>query len=113
MLYHQQKTDFNAKGYQNMREDIRNAYAELEDIGWNQVVSDEDVGGGESANSEEAPRYMAALANAERRNMRERDPGRQKEEACREQASLCGQPPKTCQQQQGQDRQRRRIRQIR
>eukprot|EP00972_Heterocapsa_arctica_P053078 7817109-Heterocapsa_arctica.AAC.1 len=36
MLDHQQKTDFNAKGYQKMREDIRNAYTELEAIGWNQ-----------------------------------------------------------------------------
>eukprot|EP00972_Heterocapsa_arctica_P015661 2306421-Heterocapsa_arctica.AAC.1 len=36
MLYHQQKTDQNAKGYQKMKENIRNAYAELEEIGWNQ-----------------------------------------------------------------------------
>eukprot|EP00972_Heterocapsa_arctica_P091132 13447591-Heterocapsa_arctica.AAC.1 len=32
MLYHQEQTDINAKGYQNMRDDIRIAYAELEEI---------------------------------------------------------------------------------
>eukprot|EP00972_Heterocapsa_arctica_P016751 2472101-Heterocapsa_arctica.AAC.1 len=68
MLYHQQKTDHNAKEYQKRREELRNLYSELEEIGWNQVVSDEDLGDGESANSEGAPDYMAAIANAERRS---------------------------------------------
>eukprot|EP00972_Heterocapsa_arctica_P094317 13908416-Heterocapsa_arctica.AAC.1 len=36
MLHHQEKTDLNAKGYQKMKDDIRIAYAELEEIGWNQ-----------------------------------------------------------------------------
>eukprot|EP00972_Heterocapsa_arctica_P021815 3207278-Heterocapsa_arctica.AAC.1 len=62
MLYHQEKTDFNAKGYQKMRDDIPIACAELEEIGWNQVVSDQE-GDGESVNSEDAPGYMAAIAN--------------------------------------------------
>eukprot|EP00972_Heterocapsa_arctica_P081870 12065463-Heterocapsa_arctica.AAC.1 len=48
MLYHQQKTDYNTKEYHNKRLDIRNLYTELEDIGWNQVVSDEDLEEGES-----------------------------------------------------------------
>ncbi len=56
-----------------MREYIRNGCAELEEIGWNQVLSDEEMGDGESASSEEAPDYMAAIANAERRNMRARE----------------------------------------
>eukprot|EP00972_Heterocapsa_arctica_P072424 10696409-Heterocapsa_arctica.AAC.1 len=72
MIYHQQRAGQNAKEYQKRREDIRNLYSELEEIGWNQVVSDEEVGDGESANSEEAPDYMAAFANAERRNERAR-----------------------------------------
>eukprot|EP00972_Heterocapsa_arctica_P110088 16210181-Heterocapsa_arctica.AAC.1 len=56
-----------------MRDDIRIAYAELEEIGWNQVVSDQEEGDGEPVNSEDAPGYMAAIANPERRNMRARE----------------------------------------
>eukprot|EP00972_Heterocapsa_arctica_P009458 1392146-Heterocapsa_arctica.AAC.1 len=48
MLYHQQKTDQNAKFCQKMKEEIRNTNSELEEIGWNQVVSDEDLEDGES-----------------------------------------------------------------
>eukprot|EP00972_Heterocapsa_arctica_P041829 6167186-Heterocapsa_arctica.AAC.1 len=40
------KTDLNAKGYQKMRDDIRIAYAELEEIGWNQVISDQEEADG-------------------------------------------------------------------
>eukprot|EP00972_Heterocapsa_arctica_P049087 7227275-Heterocapsa_arctica.AAC.1 len=67
MIYHQQKSALNATQYQKRKEDIIILYQELEDIWWNQVVSDEEFGEGESANSEEAPDYMAAIANAERR----------------------------------------------
>jgi hypothetical protein len=73
MLYHQQKADYNTREYQKKRLEIRNLYTELEDIGWNQVVSDEDLEDGESVNSDEAPDYMAAIANAERRADRARE----------------------------------------
>eukprot|EP00972_Heterocapsa_arctica_P116288 16452345-Heterocapsa_arctica.AAC.2 len=73
MLYHQQKADYNTREYQKKRLEIRNLYTELEDIGWTQVVSDEDLEDGDSVNSDEAPDYMAAIANAERRADRARE----------------------------------------
>eukprot|EP00972_Heterocapsa_arctica_P069664 10294299-Heterocapsa_arctica.AAC.1 len=72
MIYHQQKTDLNASQYQKRRKEIRNLYQDLEEIGWNQVVSDEEHDE-DSANSEEALDDMAAIANAERRGDRARE----------------------------------------
>eukprot|EP00972_Heterocapsa_arctica_P091042 13432902-Heterocapsa_arctica.AAC.1 len=54
MLYHQERTDFMVKNYQKMKQEIRAAYAELEEIGWTQVISDQEEGP-YSENSEEAP----------------------------------------------------------
>eukprot|EP00972_Heterocapsa_arctica_P100604 14834600-Heterocapsa_arctica.AAC.1 len=48
MLYHQQKTDYNTREYHKKRLEIMNLYTELEEVGWNQVVSDEDLEDGES-----------------------------------------------------------------
>eukprot|EP00972_Heterocapsa_arctica_P017456 2578999-Heterocapsa_arctica.AAC.1 len=56
-----------------MREDLRLAYEELEEIGWTQVISDAKEDGEESANSEEVPGFMPAIAAGERRQMRARE----------------------------------------
>eukprot|EP00972_Heterocapsa_arctica_P001965 282493-Heterocapsa_arctica.AAC.1 len=77
MLYHQEKTYFNTKGYHNMRESIRMAYEELEEIGWTQVISDQEEEGEESANSEEAPGFIAAITNLEDNRERGRHPKRE------------------------------------
>eukprot|EP00972_Heterocapsa_arctica_P067522 9965550-Heterocapsa_arctica.AAC.1 len=63
MVYHQQKADFNTREYQKKKLEIRTIYTELEDLGWNQVVSD-DGEDGESVSSDDAAAYMAANANA-------------------------------------------------
>jgi hypothetical protein len=60
MLYHQDKTEYNAKEYQKQRLEIRNLYAELEEIGWNQVLSEDELEGEGSVDSDEASAYMAA-----------------------------------------------------
>jgi hypothetical protein len=60
MLYHQDKTDHNAREYQKQRLEIRNLYAELEEIGWNQVLSEEDLEGDGSVDSDDATAYMSA-----------------------------------------------------
>eukprot|EP00972_Heterocapsa_arctica_P048989 7215819-Heterocapsa_arctica.AAC.1 len=61
-----------AKNYQKMREEIRAAYVELEEIGWTQVLSDQEEGP-DSENSEEAPGFIEAIANAERGHQRTRE----------------------------------------
>eukprot|EP00972_Heterocapsa_arctica_P060478 8921262-Heterocapsa_arctica.AAC.1 len=63
MPYHQQKTEYNTREYQKRKLEIRNLYAELEEVGWNQVLSDEDGEDQESVSSGEAEIYMAAMAN--------------------------------------------------
>jgi hypothetical protein len=73
MIYHQQKTDYNAKEYQKRRLEIRNLYAELEEIGWNQVLSEEEVDDDGSVDSDEAAAYMSANVNASRRADRARE----------------------------------------
>ena len=40
----------------------------MEEIGWNQLVSDEEAGYGGAENSDDAPDPLVAIANAERRN---------------------------------------------
>jgi hypothetical protein len=52
--------------------EIRTIYTELEEIGWNQVVSD-DGEDGDSVSSDDAEAYMAANANAARRADRARE----------------------------------------
>jgi hypothetical protein len=73
MIYHQQKTDYNAKEYQKRRSEIRNLYAELEEIGWNQVLSEDEVDDDGSVDSDDAPAYMAANANIMNRADRARE----------------------------------------
>eukprot|EP00972_Heterocapsa_arctica_P039044 5750355-Heterocapsa_arctica.AAC.1 len=63
MIYHQQKTEYNTKEYQKKKQEIRSLYAELENLGWNQVVSEDDVEEGNSVSSDDAAAYMAANAN--------------------------------------------------
>eukprot|EP00972_Heterocapsa_arctica_P015493 2280787-Heterocapsa_arctica.AAC.1 len=55
-----------------MREEIRAAYAELEEIGWTQLISDQEEGP-DSENLEEAPGFIEAIANAERSHQRARE----------------------------------------
>jgi hypothetical protein len=73
MIYHQQKTDHNAKEYQKKRLEMRNLYEELEEIGWNQVLSEDEVDDEGSMDSDEAAAYMSANANASRRGDRARE----------------------------------------
>jgi hypothetical protein len=72
MLYHQDRTDHNAKEYQKQRLEIRNLYAELEEIGWNQVLSEEELEGEGSVDSDEASAYMSAN-NTTRRAIQARE----------------------------------------
>ncbi len=71
MIYHQNKADFNTKEYQKRRMEIRTLYAELETLGWNQVISDDDGEG--SVDSRDAAAYMAANASMVRRANRARE----------------------------------------
>jgi hypothetical protein len=73
MIYHQQKTDYNTREYQKIKLEIRSLYAELEEVGWNQVVSDDEWEEGDSVSSDDAAAYMAANANVVRRADRARE----------------------------------------
>eukprot|EP00972_Heterocapsa_arctica_P026107 3845742-Heterocapsa_arctica.AAC.1 len=72
MLYHQERTGFMVRNYQKMKEEIRAAYAELEEIGWTQMISDQKEGP-DSEKLEEAPGFIEAIANAETRHQRARE----------------------------------------
>ena len=72
MIYHQKKADYNTKEYQKRKMEIRTLYSDLETLGWNQVVSEDDVEEG-SVSSGDAAAYMAANANVVRRADRARE----------------------------------------
>jgi hypothetical protein len=71
MIYHQNKAETNTKEYQKRKMDIKTLYAELEILGWNQVISDDDGEG--SVDSRDAAAYMAANASMVRRADRARE----------------------------------------
>jgi hypothetical protein len=88
MIYHQQKTDLNAREYQKRRIEIKALYAELEDLGWNQIISEDDHEDYQSSDDGEA--YMRANANILRRVDRERETP--EERRARRARNIHGQP---------------------
>eukprot|EP00972_Heterocapsa_arctica_P038965 5739860-Heterocapsa_arctica.AAC.1 len=94
MLYHQARTDFNAKGYQKMRDEIRMAYEELEEIGWTQVISDQEEGAEESANLGRSTRLHRSNSKCrEKTTESEGDIRRKKTETSQEPTGPTGQSP--------------------
>eukprot|EP00972_Heterocapsa_arctica_P087896 12961797-Heterocapsa_arctica.AAC.1 len=70
-----------------MKEEIRTTYMELEELGWTQVLSDQESNM-DSENSEEAPGFIQAIAEAERRQVRARETSAER----RQRRSRRGQP---------------------
>jgi thiol:disulfide interchange protein len=89
MIYHQQKTDHNAREYQKRRIEIKALYAELEDLGWNQMISEDDHEA-DYQSSDDGEAYMRANANAARRMDRERETP--EERRARRARNIHGQP---------------------
>eukprot|EP00972_Heterocapsa_arctica_P086810 12796612-Heterocapsa_arctica.AAC.1 len=65
MEYYQETGDHNAKSYHSMREEIEETYEELEALGWNQIMTEEESE--EEALVSDDPVYLAQQAVAKRK----------------------------------------------
>eukprot|EP00972_Heterocapsa_arctica_P094446 13929235-Heterocapsa_arctica.AAC.1 len=72
LRHHQDRVNFFWEKYRRVSEDIYVAYAELEELGWTLVTYHESDNAA-SQSSDEAPRYIEAIAEAERKQHRARE----------------------------------------